>query len=359
MTHSLPSSRISPPVVVDRLDLGVGVERVGAGSRPTPDCLSRRTAGPRGRSVRVDRQRARLDRAGHPQRLSRGRASRSIPRAVDVSLASRIASASSLNGMIRRRTESPRARRAAPRRRGAGSPARPEPGAVRRRAADRDRSPSSRNDATVLARAGGDQRPHHGPLVQRVATRIADGVARSGRKRHRAALARGCASARSSPGRRCRTPRRRGLAAASRSASANTMLADLPPSSSETRLIVPRRRGSCAASVEPVKATWPRRGARPAAAARPARAGNDVDDPRAARPRAHLGEAQRGQRRQLRGFSTTVLPAASGAPSSTGDPSGKFHGVISADDADRLAEVNTIPPARGSCRRAGARARRE
>ena len=135
----------------------------------------------------------------------------------------------------------------------------PVAGAVGGAAADRHRGVVGDEGGDGLALAGGDQRPHLGRLVERVADprspRRAAPAPRGSRRRRRARP--GSASARSSPGRRCRRPRHgAAAAAASRSASAKTTLADLPPSSSVTRLIV------CAApaaiprptSVEPVKA---------------------------------------------------------------------------------------------------------
>ena len=92
-----------------------------------------------------------------------------------------------------------------------------------------------------LAVRGGDQRAHLGRLAGRVAHLHAAGRRRRGARgsgRRRSARRR-CASGRSSPGRRCRRPRTGAAAAAfSRSASAKITFADLPPSSSVTRLIV-------------------------------------------------------------------------------------------------------------------------
>ena len=94
-------------------------------------------------------------------------------------------------------------------------------------------------------------------------------------------------------------------------------------------------------SVEPVKATFATSGmldeARPDG---PARAGDDVHHA-LGQP---ASQASCSKRRAVSGvssagLSTIVLPAASaGAIFQAAIVSGKFHGVISADDAERLAE---------------------
>ncbi len=177
-----------------------------------------------------------------------------------LSLAIRIASASSSNGDDRdHRAEDLLAQRPVGRvgRRQHGRRV-PEARALRRAAAERDRRVVGHVGRDPVALAGADQRAHLGVLVARVGD---DDAADGGLEQlHEPVVddcARpGCASARSSPGRRCRRPRTaRSPRPGSRSASAKTTFALLPPSSSVTGLI-------CAAqpaitcrptSVEPVK----------------------------------------------------------------------------------------------------------
>ena len=134
----------------------------------------------------------------------------------------------------------------------------PEAGAVRglaleeRRRPRRTRRPVSRCAAEI-------ERPHLRRLVGRVAD--LDAARRLDEQLEEAVVdrlaRRGCASARSSPGRRCRrrrTARRRRPSRGRRRR--RSTFADLPPSSSVTRLIVAG--GACASpcwptSVEPVK----------------------------------------------------------------------------------------------------------
>ena len=133
-------------------------------------------------------------------------------------------------------------------------------------------------------------------------------------------------------------------AAASRSASAKTTLADLPPSSSVTRLIV------CGGARGDPAADLGRAGegdlgdvgvldqALPADAAR---AGDDVEHAlRAARPRARSAPARaRVSGVSSAGLRTTVLPAASaGATFQEAIVEREVPGHDQADDAERLAE---------------------
>ena len=289
-----------------------------------------------------------------------------------VSLASAIASASSSNGMHARRSgrRSPRARRATPGSTGAEDRRRePVAGPVGR--ATRGSRPARRRrrkEATASRCAGGDQRAHLGRLVERVAD--ADAPARRapaapGTRRPRRAATRIRERAQQSWPALPNTATGAAAAAASRSASAKTTLADLPPSSSVTRLIVcggAARRSTRPTSVEPVKAILATSGCSTSRCPHgAARAGDDVDDA-LGQPglERELGEAQRGQRRQLGGLEhdrvarrqrRRELPRRRSL-------SGKFHGVISADDAERLADrERRRRRRRGSCRRAAARAR--
>jgi hypothetical protein len=137
---------------------------------------------------------------------------------------------------------------------------------------------------------------------------------------------------------------------ASRSASAKTRLADLPPSSSETRLIPSA--AACITSrpttVEPVNDTlrtsgW-RTNARPATVPFP---GSTLSTP-AGNPQA---SASSPSSRAVSGVSsaglcTTVLPIASaGASFQLAMRSGKFHGVTSAQTPSGSRKVNECPRA--------------
>src|SRR5580704_16488360 len=122
------------------------------------------------------------------------------------------------------------------------------------------------------------------------------------------------------------------ITAASRSASANTTLGDLPPSSSETFLRLPAAAPtiSLPTSVEPVNATlstssWPDSAA-PASpkpvtmlTTPPGRPASSSSSPRKS---AESGVCSAG-------FNTTVQPVASAGPSfHAAISSGKFHGMI-------------------------------
>ncbi len=151
-------------------------------------------------------------------------------------------------------------------------------------------------------------------------------------------------------------------AAASMSASAKTMFADLPPSSSVTRLIV------CAApaaierptSVEPVNAILSTPGCStsrcPTVEPGPTTtlttpSGSPASAASSAKRSAVSGVSSAGLR-------TTVLPAASAGPSfHEAIVSGKFQGVISATTPTGSRTVNACPPATGivsPSRRSGA-----
>ena len=132
-------------------------------------------------------------------------------------------------------------------------------------------------------------------------------------------------------------------AAASRSASAKMTFADLPPSSSVTRLIVAAAPAAIErpTSVEPVKAILATSGMLDQAlAARPARADDDVDDARRADPPRRAISAKRSAVSGVSsaGLSTTVLPAAERrAELPRGDRQREVPGRDQPDDAERLA----------------------
>ena len=141
-------------------------------------------------------------------------------------------------------------------------------------------------------------------------------------------------------------------AAAWMSASANTTLADLPPSSSVTRLIV------CAApaaivrptSVEPVNATLATSGCStsrcPQVRPGPATTLTTPSGIPAASAIRSNSSAVSGV--SSAGLSTTVLPAASaGASFQAAIVSGKFHGVISPTTPSGSRTVMPMPPATG------------
>ena len=131
--------------------------------------------------------------------------------------------------------------------------------------------------------------------------------------------------------------------AVSRSASLNTMLGDLPPSSSETFFRLPAAAWtiSLPTSVDPVKATLSTSGC----AAKAAPAVSPYPGTMLTTPSGKPASANSSPRRKAEsgvcsaGLSTTVQPDASAGPSfHAAISSGKFHGMICADHADRLAE---------------------
>ena len=141
-------------------------------------------------------------------------------------------------------------------------------------------------------------------------------------------------------------------AAASRSASAKITFADLPPSSSVTRLIV------CAAaaairrptSVEPVNATLATSGCStrrlPATEPGPATTLSTPSGSPASRAMRSSSSAVSGV--SSAGLRTTVLPAASaGATFHDAITSGKFHGVIRPTTPSGSRKVMSVPPATG------------
>ncbi len=142
------------------------------------------------------------------------------------------------------------------------------------------------------------------------------------------------------------------VAAASRSASAKTMFADLPPSSRVTRLIVPAAPAAIPrpTSVDPVKAIFATSGCS-------TRRCPQTDPGPATTLRTPSGmpasTAIRSSSIAVSGVSsaglrTTVLPAASaGAVFQDVITSGKFHGTISPTTPSGSRKVMSMPPATG------------
>ena len=144
-------------------------------------------------------------------------------------------------------------------------------------------------------------------------------------------------------------------AARSRSASANTMLADLPPSSSVTRLIVSAALAAIRrpTSVEPVKAIfatsgcstrrWPHTEPGPATTLTTP-SGTPASSAIRSNSSAVSGVSSAG-------FRTTVLPAASAGPSfQPAIVRGKFQGVINPTTPSGSRKVMSTPPATGIVR---------
>ena len=141
-------------------------------------------------------------------------------------------------------------------------------------------------------------------------------------------------------------------AARSRSASAKTTFALLPPSSSVTRLSVCAALAAIVrpAIVEPVKAIFATPGcatsAAPAVAPGPATtlstpSGSPASSASSPRRNVDSGASSAGLR-------TTVLPAASAGPSfHAAIGSGKFHGVMSPTTPSGSRTVKPRPPATG------------
>ncbi len=151
-------------------------------------------------------------------------------------------------------------------------------------------------------------------------------------------------------------------AAFSRSASANTMLADFPPSSSVTRF-------TCSAhpamiclptAVDPVKTTFRTAGCVtnrcPTTDPLPATTSNTPGGKPASKANSPSRSAVSGV--SSAGLSTTVLPAASaGAKPQPAMGIGKFHGTITPTTPSGSWNVTSMPPATGICwpnRRSGA-----
>ena len=151
-------------------------------------------------------------------------------------------------------------------------------------------------------------------------------------------------------------------AAFSRSASANTMFADLPPSSSVTRLIdseasAPIRRPT---SVEPVNATFATSGCSTirSPTTRPGPTTTLKTPSGSPASRAIFSSSRAVSGVSSAGFRTTVLPAArAGAIFHEAIAIGKFHGVIRPTTPSGSRNVKSRPPATGivsPSRRSGA-----
>ena len=136
------------------------------------------------------------------------------------------------------------------------------------------------------------------------------------------------------------------------SASANTMLADLPPSSSVTRLIVAAADAAIRAptSVEPVNATFATSGCSTsrAPAVEPGPATTLTTPSGIPASSAIFSNSSAVSGVSSAGLRTTVLPAASaGAIFHDAMFSGKFHGVISATTPSGSRNVIATPPDTG------------
>ena len=267
-----PGHQLSPPcAIVDGLDLGVGVERVRPELAAVAALLeaAERRRDPH-RAVRVDREVAALERPRDAQRLRAvarpDRARQPVDRVVG--------EADRLGLVVERDHARDRAEDLLGRRAVAGvdrvQHGRREPVARARRARCRGSRPARRRGRTTatvsrwpaeisgpisVASSSGSPTRIASTAVLAVASRNAStALALDEDPRARAAVLAGVVEHRA--GRR-RAPR------ASTSASAKTMFADLPPSSSVTRLIVPAaaaRRSTRPTSVEPVKAILPTSG---------------------------------------------------------------------------------------------------
>ena len=141
-------------------------------------------------------------------------------------------------------------------------------------------------------------------------------------------------------------------AAASRSASAKTTLADFPPSSSVTRLIVPAAPSAIPrpTAVEPVNATLATSGCstrrRPHVRPGPATTLSTPSGSPASSASRSSSSAVSGV--SSAGLSTIVLPAASaGATFHAAMTSGKFHGTMSPTTPSGSRKVMSTPPSTG------------
>ena len=141
-------------------------------------------------------------------------------------------------------------------------------------------------------------------------------------------------------------------AAFSRSASAKITFADLPPSSSVTRLIVPAApRITCwPTSVEPVKPIFATSGCSISRCPTTEPLPEMTLSTPSGMPASSASSASRSEDSGVSsaGFSTTVLPHASAGPSFQDAMfSGKFHGVISPTTPSGSRNVMSTPPATG------------
>ena len=152
-----------------------------------------------------------------------------------------------------------------------------------------------------------------------------------------------------------KTPAGAFAAAFSTSASAKTMFADFPPSSSVTRLTwsAARRRIPVPTAVEPVKTilrtcSWVTSRS-PTTEPLPGSTVNTSSGRPASRPSSASRRAVSGV--SSAGFSTTVLPAASaGAKPQPAIGMGKFHGTMIPTTPSGSRNVTSSPPATGICR---------
>ena len=141
-------------------------------------------------------------------------------------------------------------------------------------------------------------------------------------------------------------------AAASRSASSKMTFADLPPSSSVTRLIVPA--AACMiprpTSVEPVKPIFATSGCSTSRAPTTEPLPTRTLTTPSGIPASSASSASRSAESGVSsaGFSTTVFPHASAGPSFQDEMlSGKFHGTISPTTPSGSRNVTSTPPATG------------
>src|SRR3954454_10584144 len=142
------------------------------------------------------------------------------------------------------------------------------------------------------------------------------------------------------------------LAAASTSASAKTTLADLPPSSSVTRLIVAAAPAAIErpTSVEPVNAIFATSGCSTSRVphSRPGPATTLTTPSGSPASTASFSNSTAVSGVSSAGFSTIVLPAArAGASFHAAIVSGKFHGVMSPTTPSGSRKVIATPPATG------------
>jgi hypothetical protein len=152
-----------------------------------------------------------------------------------------------------------------------------------------------------------------------------------------------------------KTPYGAEAAAFSTSASANTMLALLPPSSRVTRFTCSAARAMMRVptSVEPVKQTLRTSGwvtnRSPTTEPFPGRTVRTCSGSPASRASSPIRIALMGV--ISAGLSTTVLPAASaGAIPQPAIGIGKFHGTITPTTPSGSLKVTSTPPATGICR---------
>ncbi len=148
------------------------------------------------------------------------------------------------------------------------------------------------------------------------------------------------------------TARGAAAAAASRSASAKTMFADFPPSSSVTRLIVCDAPAAIErpTSVEPVNAIFATPGCSTSRCPQLRPGPTTTFRTPSGRPASAASSAKRRALSGVSsaGFRTIVLPAARAGPSfQAAIVNGKFHGVIRPTTPTGSRTVKAWPPATG------------